>query len=126
MSEGNSLAGLRVLVVEDDSLIAMLLEDSLVDLGCAVVGPAATVAGALSLADETPIDVALLDLNLRHGETSYGLVDTLAARAIPVAFVTGYDAGSLRQEYRGWPTLQKPFSSETLESLLARLAHKSE
>ncbi len=117
-----ALAGLRVLVVEDDLLITLLLEDSLTDLGCEVVGPASSVAGAVKLIRELPIDAALLDLHLSPDETGYGVAEALAALSVPFAFVTGYDAGWLREDYRDRPTLQKPFSADTLETLLLTLA----
>ena len=93
MSEATvDLRGLNVLVLEDEAVIAMLLEDMLVDLGCKVVGPAAKVAEALQLVRSEQIGAALLDLNLGRGETGYPVADALAARAVPFAFVTGYGA----------------------------------
>ncbi len=81
----------RILVVEDDALIAMELEERLADMGFAVLGPAHTIAEAEALiADETP-DAALLDANVA-GQTSVAVGAALAARGVPVAFCTGYDA----------------------------------
>jgi|HubBroStandDraft_1064217.scaffolds.fasta_scaffold110012_2 DNA-binding response OmpR family regulator len=115
------LSGLRVLVVEDDALITMLLEDLLDECGCRVVGPAATVAGAQSLIEDSAFDVALLDLNLGHGQTTYDLAGTLGGRKVPFAFVTGLDALSLRDPYKTSPTLQKPFRMDELERVLVHL-----
>ena len=122
MSDRPTLSGLRVLVVEDDPLIAMLIEDLLTELGYQVVGPAATVAEALGLIDDEAIDLALLDLNLVRGETSYRLAAPLAARGVPFAFATGLDVLSLPDPYKSSPTLQKPFRTDQLERLLIDLA----
>jgi CheY-like chemotaxis protein len=121
MPENPILSGLRVLVVEDDALIAMLLEDLLDECGCQVVGPAATIAEAQGLIEAAMFDVALLDLNLGHGETTYDLASRLSVREVPFAFVTGLDAQSLRDPYKTSPTLQKPFRLEELERVLTRL-----
>ncbi len=122
MNPGNSIGGLKVLVLEDETLIVMLLEVSLEDLGCSVVGPASTVAEGLALIANAPMDVALLDLNLNRGETAYPVADALAARGVPFAFVTGSDAGSLQLPHRGRPTLQKPFGDDALEAVLMALS----
>ena len=116
------LSGLRVLVVEDDALIAMLLEDLLDEFGCQVVGPAATIGEALNLIEAATIDVALLDLNLGHGQTTYHLADVLGSQGVPFAFVTGLDALSLQNPYETSPTLQKPFRPADLERILTQLA----
>ena len=99
----------RVLVVEDESLVAMMLCDMLEDLGCAVVGPTATVTGALALLDAgAPPDGALLDVNL-GGESAYGVADALARRAVPFIFVSGYGRGGIDPRYAQAPVLSKPF-----------------
>jgi CheY-like chemotaxis protein len=122
MSDHPTLVGLRVLVVEDDPLVAMLMEDSLDELGCQVVGPAGTIAEALSLIEGGAIDVALLDLNLGQGETTYQLAGPLQARGVPFLFVTGFDALSLRDPYKNSPTLPKPYRLDDLERALINLA----
>jgi len=121
MPDNPILSGLRVLLVEDDALITMLLEDLLVEFGCQVVGPAANIAAALSLIEAETIDVALLDLNLGHGQTTYQLADRLGSDRVPFAFVTGLDALSLQDPYKSSPTLQKPFRVDDLERVLTRL-----
>ncbi|HEX6011198.1 MAG TPA: response regulator [Geminicoccaceae bacterium] len=83
------LSGRRVLVVEDELIVAFLLEDMLAGLGCAVVGPAARVDQALALLDAEAIDAALLDVNL-NGHKSYPVADALAARGVPFVFSTAY------------------------------------
>ncbi len=116
------LANLTVLVLEDEMMVAMLLEEMLADLGCNVVGPVATVASALALVDERAIDVALLDVNLSDGQSGYKVAEALSARRIPFAFVTGYGVGTLNPDYRNRPTLQKPFHLSALTDALVRMA----
>ena len=113
-------SGRRVLLVEDEMIVAWLLEDMLADLGCAVIGPAASVDQALAMIDAEAIDVALLDVNL-NGQMSYPVADALAARGVPFAFSTGYDKDSLLERYRNVPALQKPFHSSELTDMLAAL-----
>ena len=122
----NRLPGTRVLILEDEAMITMMMEDMLADLGCEIVGPAATVAAALDLIDRSEIDVGLLDLSLGQGETGYPVADALAAKGIPFAFVTGYGADGLRAEHRERPTLAKPFRLETLEQMVAALVAEYE
>jgi CheY-like chemotaxis protein len=121
MPDNPILSGLRVLVVEDEALITMLLEDMLDEFGCQVVGPAATIAEALSLIEVAMIDVALLDLNLGRGETTYDLAGRLGRRKVPFAFVTGIDAQAMQDPYKNSPTLGKPFRLGDLERVLTHL-----
>src|SRR5664279_948568 len=114
------LSGSRVLVVEDEMIVAWLLEDMLADLGCAVVGPAANVNQALAMIDAAAIDVAVLDVNL-NGQMSYPIADALAARGVPFVFVTGYDKDRMLDGYRTFPVLQKPFHRAELTVTLAKL-----
>ena len=108
----------RVLLVEDEMMVAMLIEDMLSDFGCEVIGPAARIDEALKLAGEGRIDVAILDVNL-NGQETYPVADALAAIGVPFVFATGYGAGSLREGYRHRPTLQKPFAQRDLVRALA-------
>jgi len=105
---GFSLAGRRILVVEDEMLVAMMVEDLLADLGCHVVGPVATVAAALRLVAEERLDGAVLDVNL-GSETAYSVADALKRGGVPFVFVTGYGARGLAAGHHGHPTIQKPF-----------------
>jgi CheY-like chemotaxis protein len=113
-------SGRRVLLVEDEMIVAWLLEDMLADLGCAVVGPAAHVPQALAMIDAEAIDAAVLDVNL-NGKMSYPIADALAARGVPFVFSTGYDKDSLLDGYRTFPVLQKPFHRSELVDTLAKL-----
>jgi CheY-like chemotaxis protein len=120
-SANTKLQGLRVLVLEDETIVLLMIEDLLDDLGCHVVGPASTVPEALALAEAGGFDAALLDLNLGRGETSYTVADMLAARHVPFAFVTGYSADVLVAPHQGRPILQKPFWGDALSNVLQRL-----
>lgn len=117
MAEVAGLAGLRILVVEDEQLIAMLLEDLLSDFGCVVVGPVGSVDMALPLAEAGGIDGALLDLNL-GGQLVYPVADALTQRGIPVIFTSGYGQAGLIERYADAKTLSKPFDAHALESAI--------
>lgn len=116
-------AGLRVMVLEDEAVIAMLLGDMLEDLGCEVVGPAGNAQEALSLlAGEAAPDMALLDVQLSRGESSYGVAAALEKRRVPFVFVTGHGAAGLAPEYRDRPTLTKPFHRAALVDAVRRVS----
>lgn len=115
---GGRLAGLRILVVEDETVVSMLLEDMLAELGCEVVGPAARLGRALELAKTGAFDLAVLDVNLA-GEEVYPVADALAVRGLPFVFATGYGKGGVRGAYRDRPTVQKPFQQPHLRRALA-------
>jgi CheY-like chemotaxis protein len=110
----------RILVVEDESLIRMLLEDMLADLGYSVAASVGTIGEATKLAEEGEFDVAILDVNLDH-DPIYPVADILARRGLPFVFVTGYGERSLAEPYRDRPALQKPFQAAQLEKALADL-----
>jgi CheY-like chemotaxis protein len=116
----SSFSGRRVLVVEDEMIVAWLLEDMLADLGCVVVGPAASINQALAIVDAEAIDAAVLDVNL-EGQMSYPIADALAARGVPFVFSTGYDKDRLLEGYRTFSVLQKPFRRSQLVDALAKL-----
>jgi len=109
----------RVFVVEDETLVAMLLEDMLADLGCEIVGPATRISSALELARTGEFDVAILDVNVA-GEEIYPVAEALAQRRIPFAFATGYGNGGLREAWRDRPTVQKPFLRAQIEQVLTQ------
>ena len=110
----------RVLVVEDEYLIRMLLEDMLGDLGYAVAAAVGTIAEAREHAANGDFSAAVLDVNLA-GQEIFPVADILAERSLPFVFVTGYGERSLPERYRGRPALQKPFQAEQLDSTLAEL-----
>lgn len=111
------LAGKHILVVEDEALIAVMVEDMLVELGSNVVGPAATIESALALAQVEMIDAAILDVNVR-GERIDPVAEVLIARGIPVLFATGYGEVQLAS---GVPTtvIDKPYTQDKLARGLA-------
>ena len=110
------LAGLNILVVEDEFLIASDIESTLIDLGCTVVGPVPTVAEALLAVGKGRIDGAILDVNV-DGEFVYPVADVLRERGVPIVFATGYGDSVLDERYRDVPTLAKPFNQKRLSAL---------
>jgi CheY-like chemotaxis protein len=119
MSAIEEFQGLAVLVVEDESMICLLLEDMLADLGCKVVGTACNFNRALELAEcQESIDVAILDVNL-GGEPVFPVADVLSGRGIPFLFATG--AGGLPADWQGHCAVQKPMTMATLANALGRV-----
>lgn len=120
-TESLKLKGLRVLVVEDEALVALQLEDMLAALGCSIIGPASRVEQALDLLDGEPVDAAVLDLNIA-GELVYPVADVLGARGLPFIFATGYGAEGVSKPYRDRPVLQKPvFQNQLRKAMLDSL-----
>lgn len=117
--------GLSVLLVEDEFIIALLLEEMLRDLGYRVLGPVARLGKALEMARREGVDAAILDINL-NGEEVYPVAETLAARGIPFVFVTGYGRDRLRAPYCNSPTLPKPFRRGDLQDALAMARAKQQ
>lgn len=111
------LAGLRVLVVEDEGPVAMLVEDMLDDLGCVVAGSAARVSEALEMVQRGGFDFALLDMNLA-GESVDPVVEALSSRGVPFAFASGYGKLGAPDHLRARPILQKPFRIRDLETTI--------
>ena len=120
--DGNmtKLAGRRILIVEDEALVAMLVEDALFDAGAEVIGPVATVAEAMALLDAAAPDAAVLDLNLA-GETSTPVADVLANRGVPFVVATGYGAEGLPPGHASVPVLAKPYDPDELTGTLSRI-----
>jgi CheY-like chemotaxis protein len=110
----------RILVVEDEALVAMLVEDALTDAGFAVLGPARSVAQALEMLRGAAPDAAVLDLNL-GGENSLAVAEALAARGIPFVVATGYGAAGLPAHLRHIPVLPKPYDPADLTVAIERL-----
>lgn len=108
---------LRILIVEDEMLVAMNIEDMLLDLGHEVAGLASRLGPALALAEESAIDAAVLDVNLA-GEHSFPVADVLDRRGIPFLFATGYGPGGIEERFRGRTVLQKPFRLADLGAAL--------
>ena len=113
------IAARRVLIVEDEALVALVLADQLTDMGISVVGPCSSVAAAKSAALANELDAAILDVNL-GGELVYPVADLLAAKGVPFIFVTGYGHESIDRRFAHNPILEKPVEREVLEALLGR------
>lgn len=118
------LAGLRVFLVEDEGIVALMIEEMLGQLGCNVVASVASLAKARAVAPAIEADVALLDVNL-GGHLVFPVADILKRRGMPIVFSTGYGTGGLPSEFFGYPVLAKPYSVPTLcraiESLIGDL-----
>ncbi len=119
MERRETLAGFRMLVVEDEALVAMLIEDYLTELGLAVVEVAGTLDRGLALATDAGrvIDGAILDINLGT-EKVFPVAAALADRGIPFVFATGYGIDGLGTDYAGYPVIAKPFRLEQLRQFL--------
>ena len=113
-AEPHIVSGNRVLVVEDEALVAMVMRDMLTELGFAVIGPYSRPNEAKAAARDEHFDAAVLDINL-DGQMVYSIADLLTARRIPFVFVTGYGAESIDAQYAHVPVLQKPVEREVLE-----------
>lgn len=114
------LAGRRVLVVEDEILILMMIENMLADLGCATVATAGTVAQAIDLIEAQNFDAAMLDMNL-DGQDSRRVAEALSERGVPFLYSTGNAARETRGVAGDRPVLRKPFTFEEMASGLSRL-----
>lgn len=114
------LRGARILIVEDETLITMLLEDILDELGCSISGTAATLRQAQDLAATIQVEAAILDVNL-GGDPVFPVAAQLAARNIPLVFASGYGASGLPDEWQGHPTLPKPFMPDQVEAVLRQM-----
>jgi CheY-like chemotaxis protein len=119
-SDADKNVGKRVLIVEDEAMIRMLLSDMLEDLGYTVAAEAGRIKEAVAMATDGAFDFAILDLNL-NGEPIAPVVDALIARGLPFAFASGYGERNMPEAYRGRPLLQKPFHSDALSRVLATL-----
>jgi DNA-binding NarL/FixJ family response regulator len=107
--------GLRVLVVEDEPVVAMCLEDILETLGCQTVGPAARLADGLALAEQEPLGAAILDINLA-GERSTPIAEALRRRGVPFAFASGY--GAVPEGFETLPLIAKPYRESDIDGAL--------
>jgi CheY-like chemotaxis protein len=114
------LSGRRVLVVEDEALILMMVEAMLGDLGCESVTGAATVDKALALIEAQVFDAAMLDMNL-NGNPSHSVAEALVARGVPFVYCTGNNRNQLIDVSYDQPVLKKPFRYEQLVEILTRL-----
>ncbi|HWH18257.1 MAG TPA: response regulator [Allosphingosinicella sp.] len=114
------LAGRRILVVEDSPVVAVVLEEILLDLGCEVGGPIGNMAFAVEFAESEALDGAIIDLNIRGGKV-YPVAEVLAARGIPFLLASGYADWSMPEQWQSRPRLAKPYTRDTVEQELIKL-----
>lgn len=122
MEDGDSLEGCRVLVVEDDAMISMMLQDLLEDMGCQVVSVASRLEEAQRKSEVDDFDVALLDVNLR-GERTFPVAEAMRQRRRPFVLTTGYATTILPDSLRAATLLQKPYRRQDLETALWDAMH---
>ncbi|NKF21001.1 response regulator [Solimonas marina] len=118
----DTLLGKRVLVVEDEPLIGMLLEELLRIFGAQIVGPATHLDQALRMARFEGVDAAVLDINV-DGELSYPVADVLRERGVPFVFATGYGRGTLSASYAETTLIEKPYRAEQLHAALEKILY---
>ncbi len=123
-SEAKVHAGKRVLIVEDELMIRMLLDGMLTDLGYTVVAEAGRVDEALAVAQKAEFDVAILDVNL-NGQPITPVAEALVRRGLPFVFATGYGQRGVPDAFRNNVTLQKPFQMEALERAIEAVVPKA-
>jgi CheY-like chemotaxis protein len=109
-----TIDGARIFVVEDESVITMLLQDMFEELRCEVVSLASRFQDALDKANTLSFEVAILDVNL-NGQRTFPIAEALQARGLPFIFATGYGAAAVPENFRAAPVLQKPFRIADLE-----------
>ena len=114
------LTGRRILVVEDETLIAVAIEEVLQGLGCVVVGPVGKLDAALLLARDEALDAAVLDVTIRGGHV-YAVADQLLARGVPFVLASGYGGWALPENLQGRPRLTKPFTAQALREQVRAL-----
>jgi CheY-like chemotaxis protein len=125
LAASGSLSGLRVLVVEDEMLVSLLIEDVLNELLCIVVGPYSTLGSALAAAQRAEIDFALLDVNI-GGAKVYPVAEALQARRIPFLFLSGYGDEAVPADRPEWRVCSKPFQLNVLVETMLQQLDRSE
>jgi CheY-like chemotaxis protein len=118
--EESIFVGKRLLIVEDEAIVAMALEDMLLQLGCVVVGPALRLKAALNLATAEPLDGAILDINLGE-ERTFPVAAILIRRKVPFLFATGYGSSGLEPPFTQSPVIAKPYGLEDLIRCLSKI-----
>lgn len=117
MADQASLAGLRVLVVEDEMLVSLMIEELLGEHCCSVIGPFDRIAPALRAARSAQFDLALLDVNVA-GEKVYPVAEMVARRGIPFLLLSGYGEAAVPPEHPDWQACAKPFRAKDLIRML--------
>ncbi|MGZ3410528.1 MAG: response regulator [Xanthobacteraceae bacterium] len=114
----------RILVLDDEPLIAMMVEEWLLELGCETIGPANSVAAALSLIDGNDLEGAILDVTLGD-ENCYSVADALNNKNVPFAFATGRGAGGVDSRYKDVMLLAKPFDFAAIKGIVAKFPNRT-
>lgn len=112
-----SVKGQRIFIVEDETMIRMMVVEMLEELGHSIVAEVGSLDKALELARTTDFDLAVLDVNL-DGQVITPVAEVIKARALPIIFATGYGAWGVPDEFKNWPALQKPFELQALANAL--------
>ena len=120
LRSGGNVPTPRVLVLEDEPLIAMMMRDWLAELGCETLGPAQTVQAALALIESNPPDAAILDISVGK-EDCYPVADRLQDQAVPFAFATGRAGDNIASRHQAAPRLSKPFDFEAVSGVISKL-----
>lgn len=120
----NQIAGRRILVVEDEMLIVLMIEDVILENGGKVVGPAATLEKALKLAEEEEFDAAVLDVTIRDAKV-FPVAERLVKSGVPFAFASGYGDWAMPDDMRDKPRLLKPFTAAALREQLGALCDEA-
>lgn len=122
------LRGKRILIVEDEALVSMLVEEEFLDAGAEIIGPARCLDEALQLTEAAAADgglsAAVLDINL-EGEAVWPVADRLAALGVPFVFSTGYEAGAIENHHAEAPRFVKPFDLDTLLAMVQQLTARA-
>jgi two-component SAPR family response regulator len=124
MTYATALVGVRVLLVEDEMIVSVLLEDILADAQCVIVGPFARLPEALASARNDALDLAVLDVNLA-GVKVYPVAEVLAERGIPFMLLSGYGQTAVPSDHPDWQVCSKPIRPERLVSILEKLVRQS-
>ena len=116
------VTGRRVLLVEDEALVAMMMQECLTEWGCSVLGPISSASEAVAVAKKGGFDTAILDVNLGDG-LAYPVAEILSSRGIPFIFITGYEADTVGGRFSHVPILQKPIQPQMLEKIFLPDSH---
>jgi CheY-like chemotaxis protein len=119
------LSGLRILIVEDEPLVALMLEDYARDMGCRFAFSTSATDPALEIIKDMAPDFAILDVMMTHGEMDFAIADHLAIRKIPFIFCSGHAPDVLPNSHRARPFLSKPFANDELMAALAECGFSS-
>lgn len=112
-------AGTRVLLVEDETLVALMIEDMIDDIGAMLIATVSTIGEAMATLESARPDIAMLDINV-GGDQVFPVCERLAELGIPFVFSTGYGEHGVPPQWRASPVLQKPYSASQLADALAR------